>query len=91
MEGGVGALCLASGMAAITAAIQTIARAGDNIVSTSQLYGGTLQPFAHTLPQYGIDVRMAPAEDIAALEKLDRRQHQGRVLRIHRQPCGQRG
>ncbi len=70
MEGGVGALCLASGMAAITAAIQTIARAGDNIVSTSQLYGGTYNLFAHTLPQYGIDVRMAPAEDIAALESL---------------------
>lgn len=70
MEGGVGALCVASGMAAITAAIQTIARAGDNIVSTSQIYGGTYNLFAHTLPQYGIDVRMADGDDVAALEAL---------------------
>lgn len=70
MEGGVGALCFASGMAAITAAIQTIARAGDNIVSTSQIYGGTYNLFAHTLPQYGIDVRMANGDDVAALEAL---------------------
>ena len=70
MEGGVGALCFASGMAAITAAIQTIARAGDNIVSTSQIYGGTYNLFAHTLPQYGIDVRMADGDDVAALEAL---------------------
>lgn len=70
MEGGVGALCFASGMAAITAAIQTIARAGDNIVSTSQIYGGTYNLFAHTLPQYGIEVRMADGDDVAALEAL---------------------
>lgn len=70
LEGGVGALCFASGMAAITAAIQTIARAGDNIVSTSQVYGGTYNLFAHTLPQYGIEVRMADGDDVAALEAL---------------------
>lgn len=70
IEGGVGALCFASGMAAITAAIQTIARAGDNIVSTSQVYGGTYNLFAHTLPQYGIEVRMADGDDVAALEAL---------------------
>jgi len=45
LEGGVGALAVASGMAAITAAIQTVARAGDNIVSVSQLYGGTYNFF----------------------------------------------
>lgn len=70
MEGGVGALCFASGMAAITAAIQTLARAGDNIICTSQIYGGTYNLFAHTFPQYGIEVRMAEGEDIAALEAL---------------------
>jgi O-acetylhomoserine (thiol)-lyase len=59
MEGGVGALGLASGMAAITYAIQTIAEAGDNIVSVGTLYGGTYNLFAHTLPQYGIEVRFA--------------------------------
>lgn len=70
LEGGVGALALASGMAAITYAIQTIAAAGDNIVSVSTLYGGTYNLFAHTFPRMGIDVRMAPHNDIAALEAL---------------------
>ena len=59
MEGGVAALALASGMAAVTYAIQTIAEAGDNIVSASTLYGGTYNLFAHTLPQIGIQVRFA--------------------------------
>lgn len=70
MEGGLAALCMASGMAAITAAIQTVAAAGDNIVSVSQLYGGTYNLFAHTFPQQGIEVRMASGDDIAALEAL---------------------
>ncbi len=70
MEGGIGALALASGMAAITYAIQCITRAGDNIVSTSQLYGGTYNLFAHTLPQQGVTVRMASFDDFAGLEKL---------------------
>jgi len=59
LEGGVGALALASGMAAVTYAIQTIAEAGDNIVSASTLYGGTYNLFAHTFPQLGIQVRFA--------------------------------
>ena len=63
LEGGIAALALASGQAAITYAIQTIAEAGDNIVSASALYGGTYNLFAHTLPQYGIDVRFADARD----------------------------
>lgn len=70
MEGGIGALALASGMAAITYAIQCIARAGDNIVSTTQLYGGTYNLFAHSLPNQGIDVRMASFDDFDGLEKL---------------------
>lgn len=70
MEGGIAALCMASGMAAITASIQTLAAAGDNIVSVSQLYGGTYNLFAHTFPQQGIEVRMASGDDIAALEAL---------------------
>ena len=70
MEGGVGALCMASGMAAITASIQTLCRAGDNMVSVSQLYGGSYNLFAHTLSQQGIEVRMASGDDIAALEAL---------------------
>lgn len=70
LEGGVGALALASGMAAITYAIQTITAAGDNIVSVSTLYGGTYNLFAHTFPRMGIEVRMAAHNDIAALEAL---------------------
>jgi O-acetylhomoserine (thiol)-lyase len=69
-EGGAAALCVSSGMAAITASVFTLCRAGDNLVSVSQLYGGTYNLFAHTLPQQGIDVRMASGDDIAALEAL---------------------
>ncbi len=68
MEGGVGALAVASGMAAITYSIQTICQAGDNIVSTSQLYGGTYNLFAHTLPRQGIEVRMASYDEYEKLE-----------------------
>lgn len=70
LEGGVGALALASGQAAITYAIQTIAEAGDNIVSSSALYGGTFNLFAHTLPQFGIQVRFADYRDPGAFERL---------------------
>jgi len=70
LEGGIAGLALASGMAAITYAIQTIAEAGDNIVSAATLYGGTYNLFAHTLPQYGINVRFADYRDPAAFETL---------------------
>ena len=70
MEGGVGALGLASGQAAITYAIQTIAEAGDNIVSVGTLYGGTYNLFAHTLPQYGIETRFADYRDPASFKPL---------------------
>ena len=63
LEGGIAALALASGQAAITYAIQTIAEAGDNIVSASTLYGGTYNLFAHTLPQFGIQTRFADYRD----------------------------
>jgi O-acetylhomoserine (thiol)-lyase len=70
MEGGIGALAVASGMAAIAYAIQTITEAGDNIVSASTLYGGTYNLFAHTFPQMGIEVRFADAKDPASFGKL---------------------
>ena len=70
LEGGIGALALASGMAAITYAIMTIAEAGDNIVSASTLYGGTYNLLAHTLPQYGIQTRFADYRDANAFEGL---------------------
>ncbi|MBI5780630.1 MAG: bifunctional O-acetylhomoserine aminocarboxypropyltransferase/cysteine synthase [Rhodocyclales bacterium] len=70
MEGGIAGLALASGMAAITYAIQTIAEAGDNIVSSATLYGGTYNLFAHTLPKYGIEVRFADHRDPASFARL---------------------
>lgn len=70
MEGGIAGLAVASGMSAITYAIQTIVTAGDNIVSTSQLYGGTYNLFAHSLPRQGVDVRMASFDDFDKMESL---------------------
>jgi len=70
MEGGVAALAMASGLAAVTAAIQTITVAGDNIITSSTLYGGTYNLFAHTLPQYGIDVRFADYRTPDVFESL---------------------
>ena len=67
LEGGIAALTVASGQAAITYAILTIAEAGDNIIATSTLYGGTYNLFAHTLPQYGVTVRFIDAADPAAI------------------------
>jgi O-acetylhomoserine (thiol)-lyase len=70
LEGGIAALALASGQAAVTYAIQTIAEAGDNIVSSTALYGGTYNLFAHTLPQYGITTRFADHLDPDSFEPL---------------------
>ena len=70
MEGGIAGLALASGQAAITYSILTIAEAGDNIVSASTLYGGTYNLFAHTFPQLGIQTRFADYRDPEAFGKL---------------------
>lgn len=70
LEGGIGALVVASGMSAIAYAIQTITEAGDNIVSASTLYGGTYNLFAHTFPQMGIEVRFADGRDPASFAGL---------------------
>jgi len=70
LEGGIAALALASGQAAITYAIQTIAEAGDNIVSSSALYGGTYNLFAHTFPQFGIETRFADHREPESFAKL---------------------
>jgi O-acetylhomoserine (thiol)-lyase len=67
LEGGVGALATASGSAATTYAVLNLAGAGDNIVAISTLYGGTYALFAHTLPQFGIEVRFVDPDDTAAL------------------------
>ncbi|MGS1000333.1 O-acetylhomoserine aminocarboxypropyltransferase/cysteine synthase family protein [Burkholderia glumae] len=74
LEGGVAALALASGQAAVSYAIQTIAEAGDNIVSASTLYGGTYNLFAHTLPLSGIQTRFAdPRESESFASLIDAR------------------
>jgi O-acetylhomoserine (thiol)-lyase len=70
LEGGVGALGLASGQAAITYSIQTIVEAGQNLISSSALYGGTYNLFAHTLPQYGIGVKFGDHRDPSSFEHL---------------------
>ncbi|HEX5464394.1 MAG TPA: aminotransferase class I/II-fold pyridoxal phosphate-dependent enzyme [Burkholderiales bacterium] len=70
LEGGIASLALASGMAAVTYSIMTIAQAGDNVITSSTLYGGTYNLFAHTFPQYGIDIRFADYRDPASFGKL---------------------
>ncbi len=70
MEGGLASLALASGQAATTNAILTIAEAGDNFVTTSTLYGGTYNLFAHTFPQIGIEARFAAPDDIDGMAAL---------------------
>jgi len=63
LEGGAAALAVASGSAAITYAIQNIARAGDHIVSAANLYGGTYNLFANTLPEQGIESTFVEPSD----------------------------
>jgi O-acetylhomoserine (thiol)-lyase len=63
LDGGVGALAVASGQAAETLAIMNIAEKGDNIVSATSLYGGTYNLFHYTLPKYGIDVKFHEPDD----------------------------
>ena len=70
LEGGIAALAVSSGMAAITYALQTLASQGHNIVTTPQLYGGTYTLFAHMLPSQGVEVRFAETDRAEDLEKL---------------------
>ena len=70
LEGGIGALAVSAGSAAIHYAIVNLAQMGDNIVTTPQLYGGTYTLFAHMLPKLGIEVRFAEGDSAADLEKL---------------------
>jgi O-acetylhomoserine (thiol)-lyase len=70
LEGGVAALCVSAGSAAINYSILNIAEIGDNIVSAPQLYGGTYTLFAHMLPKQGIEVRFAESDDPADIAKL---------------------
>lgn len=74
MEGGIAGLAVASGMAAITYTIQCISRTGDNLITTSRLYGGTYNLFAHSLPSQGIEARFVAGDDYDAMEaRIDER------------------
>ncbi len=89
LEGGIGALAMASGMAAITAAIQTIAETGDNIISASTLLRRHLQPVCPHLPAARHRSALCRSARPGQLRPTDRRAHQSRVLRIDWQPPGQ--
>jgi O-acetylhomoserine (thiol)-lyase len=69
LDGGVGALAVASGQSAITLSILNIAQAGDEIVSADNLYGGTYNLFHYTLPKFGVKVNFVKSNDLAALKK----------------------
>ena len=70
LQGGIAGIALASGQAAVAYSVLNITRAGDNIVSVSTLYGGTYNLFAHTLPQYGIEVRFADPDRPESVAEL---------------------
>ncbi len=89
LEGGIAACATASGQAAVTYAVLNIARAGDNIISVSTLYGGTYNLFAHTLPQYGIEVRFVDPRFAGEGRRTDRRQDPPGLRRDDRQPTPQ--
>ncbi|MBO4396274.1 MAG: O-acetylhomoserine aminocarboxypropyltransferase/cysteine synthase [Eubacterium sp.] len=72
LEGGVAALGVASGAAAISYTIQTLGEGGGHVVSASNIYGGTYNLFEHTLPNYGINTTFVPADDLDAFEKAVR-------------------
>ena len=67
LEGGVAALALASGAAAITYTIQALAQAGDHIVAQKTIYGGSYNLLAHTLPQFGVETTFVDAHDLGAV------------------------
>ncbi len=69
MDGGVGALAVASGQSAISLAILNICQAGDEIVSADNLYGGTYNLFHYTFPRLGIQVKFVPSNDLTAFRK----------------------
>src|SRR5512146_2048057 len=69
LDGGIGALAVASGQAAITLALLNIAQAGDEIVSADNLYGGTYNLFHYTFPRLGVKVKFVKSNDLAAFQK----------------------
>jgi O-acetylhomoserine (thiol)-lyase len=70
LDGGVGALCFASGMAAISAAVLSLAHAGQNVIASRSLYGGTVTLFSQTFKKFGVETRFFDPADPAAIAKL---------------------
>jgi hypothetical protein len=91
LDGGVGALAVASGQSAITLAILNIAQAGDEIVSADNLYGGTYNLFHYTLPKFGVNVKFVKSNDLDAIPQSHHPQNQSPLRRVHRQPQAGRG
>ena len=85
LERGAAALAVASGQAAVVYSILNIAKAGDHIVSSNSLYGGTYNAFAHTLKRFGVEVSLADFGNPAAVEARDSPEHQGDLCRDDRQ------
>ena len=81
LEGGLASLATASGAAAITYAVLTLAGAGDNIVASSKLYGGTYALFAHTLPQFGVETRFVDPDDPDKVTLTDTPEHRAATVR----------
>ena len=88
LEGGVGALAVASGQAAQTVALLNLAENGGHIVSSTSLYGGTYNQLHYTFPKLGIEVSFVDPDDLAGVEGRDPPEHQGVLRREHRQPEG---
>ena len=70
LEGGVGGLCVSSGQAASAFVVQNLCSAGDNVVASTDLYGGTVNLFSNTLKSMGVEVRYADPSDPKNFEKL---------------------
>ena len=85
LDGGVGALAVASGQSAITLALLNIAQAGDEIVSADNLYGGTYNLFHYTFPRLGVKVKFVRSNDLERCPRRDRPEDAGRLRRVDRQ------
>ena len=90
LEGGCGAVAFASGIAAQAAALFTLLTPGDHVVSSSALYGGTVNQFKHMLRKMSVELTWVNPDDLGRLESCRPRQHQGLLRRDDRESWWQR-
>ena len=90
LEGGAGAVAFASGIAAQAAALFTLLQPGDHVVSSSALYGGTVNQFKHLLRKMNVELTWVDPDDLGRLARGGPAQHQGVLRRDDRQPGRQR-